>query len=145
MKSILSILLLATVAMADTTNLFVYVKSTGAKVHADTTMVINPATISADGKTFKDGPLNLDCGICANTTKNYWQYTNTNQLTGVVDILPADFVAQQQAAAQITPAMQALMDAVNKRLTTNKITLAEITAATKSNITATATAGGSAE
>lgn len=55
--------------------------------------------------------------------------------------------ANSSAAAQITPAMQALMDAVNKRLTsTNQITLKEITTGTTNKISAaSAVAGGSAE
>ena len=90
----------ASKAMADT-NYFVYVKATGAKVHADTTMEINPATISADGKTFTD--MGFTCGICQNTTTNYWIYTNTNQLDNVIDIVPSQFplTPDQYAAKQI--------------------------------------------
>ena len=71
------------------------------------------------------------------TAKTPQPFTNVSQVV-LTPYLPmtADGKTAQQAAAQITPAMQALMDIINEtRPATNQITAARLLSATTNKIT----------
>ena len=139
---LMALTLLSESSMADT-NYVVYILSTGAKVSYDKQYDISQNLIAPDGISFRTTTSGTDaCGILS-TTNDPAKVTNISELKNKTILVPGDFLKQTQAAKEITPAVQGLMDAYNKKLiaaglTNCVVTDADVKIATTNRIKSTA-------
>lgn len=135
MKTILTILLLATTVSAGPYYVR-YFQDTGEKTAYDVDFPIESYTMGTNGTYFTGMPEFTRRQGVFSTTNNPAGKTNISQFKDAIILNPLTLKRQFEAEKEITPAVQALVDAINKRFPTNKITDAELTTATTNRIKA---------